>query len=149
MVLKQSRSPRRRTHAPGQKLHPPYPGSHPLRTHPPASSIRRNPHLQNLPYLRQLPPPENPEAWPDLSGRLRRLHPPGSYDPRLLLLRMPGRRIHPLLHHAPRRQHPTPQYSGISLIAIVKTRYQRSGKYFVWGAFAGVLDILSFQKSAL
>ena len=27
--------------------------------------------------------------------------------------------------------------------------YQRSGKYFVWGAFAGVLDILSFQKSAL
>ena len=149
MVSQQSGSPGRRADAQGQKLHPPYPGPHPLRTHPPAQSTGEYPHLQNLPGLRQLPPPENPEARPDLPGRLRRLHPPGSHDPRLLLLRMPGRRIHPLLHHAPPGQHPTPQYSGISLIAIVKTRYQRSGKYFVWDAFAGVLDILSFQKSAL
>ena len=36
---------------------------------------------KNLPGLRQLSPPENPEARPDLPGRLRRLHPSGSHDP--------------------------------------------------------------------
>ena len=72
-----------------------------LRTHPPAQSTGEYSHLQNLPCLRQLPPSENPETRPDLPGRLRHLHPPGSHDPRLLLLRMPGRRIHPFLHHAP------------------------------------------------
>ena len=95
---------------------------HPLRTHPPASSIRGNPHLQNLPYLRQLPPPENPEARPDLPGHLRHLHPPGPHDPRLHLLRMLGRRIHPLLHHAPPGQHPAPPCTDI-IINLTPTKY--------------------------
>ena len=111
-----------------KNLYPPDPGPHSLRTHPPAQSTEEYPHLQNLPGLRQLPPPENPEARPDLPGRLRRLHPPGSHDPRLLLLRMPGRRIHPLLHHAPRRQHPTSAYTGIPLKQDISFIYSNSIK---------------------
>ena len=81
MVPQQSGSPGRRADAQGQKLHPPDPRPHSLRTHPPAQSTGEYPHLQNLPGLRQLSPPENPEARPDLPGRLRRLHPSGSHDP--------------------------------------------------------------------
>lgn len=59
--------------------------------------------LENIPTYKTYPAYANflllkiQKARPDLQGRLRRLHPPGSHDPRLLLFRMPGRRIHPLL----------------------------------------------------